>query len=162
LCAGLNCVRVLLNRRWPRSDRTISFGPMRQTTRVSANEECGNRPWQSNDAGAGQLRGSRSATRLGSDRGERMLKLLARLRNRRKAVEAARLLCTTSACGEPIFNAVVCAEEPDRYVVRVFLGIRDPGYDRSPPWRDCWLVAVERGTNAASRIYDDIYKPRIL
>ncbi len=93
-----------------------------------------------------------------------LYKLFPRARAKAKAREAARRMCQALLPGEPVMGASICADEPGRYVVRVFCGIRpaSPATYRLPPWRECWVVAVAKETYSAERITDDEqYRPMI-
>jgi hypothetical protein len=59
-------------------------------------------------------------------------------------------------------GASVCADEAERYVVRVFCGRRDLPPGPQPPWRECLVFAVARGTFAANPVENDMpYRPRL-
>jgi hypothetical protein len=90
--------------------------------------------------------------------------LFAPSRAREKARDVAVRACEKHLPGEPIRGAVICADEPDRYVIRVFYGNRDrsPETFRLPPWRGCLIVAVEKTTYVDEVIDDDKrYRPTI-
>ena len=57
----------------------------------------------------------------------------------------------------------LCAEETDRYVVRVFCGLRaEEPVRRMPPWRECIVFAVTKQTFVASVVVDDeANRPRL-
>jgi hypothetical protein len=57
----------------------------------------------------------------------------------------------------------ICANEIDRYVVRVFCGQHaDAMALREPGWRECLVVAVKKGSDVAQLITDDAeYRPTI-
>lgn len=95
-------------------------------------------------------------------------KLFPRLRARATAREAATRLCRNLLPdGEPIRGSVICADEPDRYVVRVFCGTREVSLDTYmlPPWRECLIFAVAKDTYSAALLTDDDdeekYRPAI-
>jgi hypothetical protein len=58
---------------------------------------------------------------------------------------------------------VICADEPERYVVRVFVGRRDDTIAaKLPPWRDCLVFAVPKDRGPPSLLVDDArYRPTI-
>lgn len=93
-----------------------------------------------------------------------LYKLFPRLCARALAREAATRLCRAALPGEPILGSVICADEPGRYVVRVFCGNRPASPDTymSPPWRECLIFAVTKDTYSAARLTDDEeYRPTI-
>jgi hypothetical protein len=93
-----------------------------------------------------------------------LYRLFPRLRARAIAREAARLACHDLLPGEAIMSASVCADEPSRYVVRVFCGERPASAEARmlPPWRECLIFAVTKNTYVAARVTDDEkYRPTI-
>ena len=91
-------------------------------------------------------------------------KLFPRTHARAMAKEAASRACHTLLPGEPILGATICADEPGRYVVRVFCGNRpaSPEVYRLPPWRECLIFAVMKDTYSAEQIRaDEKYRPMI-
>lgn len=72
---------------------------------------------------------------------------------RRMARESCRALLPE----EPILGASVCADEPGRYVVRVFCGNRPVSVEtyRLPPWRECLIFAVAKDTHAVQQLTDN-------
>jgi hypothetical protein len=75
---------------------------------------------------------------------------------RRRARAAAEALARDCRPHEPILGAVICAEEDERYVVRVFVGKRDnPHSERLPPWRECLVFAVPKNSGSPSLLVDD-------
>jgi hypothetical protein len=86
------------------------------------------------------------------------------LRAKNMAREAALRACKKHVPEEPIFSAVICADETDRYVVSVFYGKRpwSSTHHMAPPWLDCLIVAVRKDTYADEIIVDnERYYPRI-
>jgi hypothetical protein len=91
-----------------------------------------------------------------------LYRLFPRLRARKKAGEVAVLACKKRFPDELIRGAVTCADEPGRYVVRVFYGNRPIAPVMQPPWRGCLIVAVRKDTYADEVIVDDEqYRPAI-
>ena len=87
---------------------------------------------------------------------------LAARRARRAARDTAEAACRALRPGEWIMGTWLCAEEADRYVVRVFCGRRGDTEVRMPPWRECVVFAVAKATFAANVIEDDEpYEPRL-
>jgi hypothetical protein len=61
---------------------------------------------------------------------------------------------------DPVMGAAVCADEPTRYVVRVFCGVRDdPVVRMLPPWKHCFIFSVSKNDNAVQKIDDGRYRP---
>jgi hypothetical protein len=91
--------------------------------------------------------------------------LFPQLRSRKMAREVAIWACKKLFPDEPVFGAGICADEPDRYVVRVCYGNRsmsDMATFRLPPWRECLIVAVQKDTYVDEVIVDDgKYRPMI-
>jgi hypothetical protein len=93
-----------------------------------------------------------------------LYKLFPRLRARAAAREAATRLCRTVLPDEPILGSAICADEPGRYVVRVFCGHRPASAETYllPPWRVCLVFAVAKDTYSAAQLADDEkYRPTI-
>ena len=87
-----------------------------------------------------------------------MLALFAGVRARRQAER----LCGRLYADDPVQSSWVYANEPTRFVVRVFCGHRDPPPSLFPrlPWRRCVIVAVDKATEATEEIVDDKrYRP---
>ena len=64
---------------------------------------------------------------------------------------------------EPIYASVVCADEPSRFVIRVFCGERPTSEEKLPPWSSCVVIAVDKLTFVAERVVDDEpYRPIIM
>ena len=82
-----------------------------------------------------------------------MLILFQGVRARRLAEQ----LCRELYPGEPLQGSWICANEPTRFVVRVFCGheVRTTPYFMLPPWKICVIVAVHKTTLAAEQIIDD-------
>ena len=74
---------------------------------------------------------------------------------RRNAKREAVRLCRRLNSDDPVLGSVVCADETDRYIVRVFFGLRPASNLLFPPWRDCLIVAVDKESLAAERVVDD-------
>jgi hypothetical protein len=89
--------------------------------------------------------------------------LVPQLRARKKAREVAIGACRKLLPDEPVCGAGICADEPDRYVVRVFYGNRyvSPTTSRLPPWRGYLIVAVRKDTYVDEVINDERYCPTI-
>jgi hypothetical protein len=89
--------------------------------------------------------------------------LVAGFGARRRAREVASHLCRQLLPGEPVLGTWICANESDRYVVRVFCGQQaDATASREPGWRECLIVAVKKGSDVAQLITDDAeYRPTI-
>lgn len=85
---------------------------------------------------------------------------LGNIRRGAEARRAAERLCAALFPGEPRHGSWVCADEPERFVVRVFCGDRAGSPARLPPWRECVVVAVDKATLTAERVADDgPYRP---
>jgi hypothetical protein len=69
----------------------------------------------------------------------------------------ARQSCRALLPQEPILGTSVCADEPDRYVVRGFCGNRTTSTEnyRLPPWRECLIFAVTKDTYDVERLIDN-------
>ena len=77
-----------------------------------------------------------------------------------KARRVAEQFCQQSHPDEPLHGSWICANEPTRFVVRVFVGQREFTGTMLPPWRVCLIVAVDKTTLAAEIITDDaLYRP---
>ena len=87
-----------------------------------------------------------------------MLTLFQGIRARRLAEQ----LCRKLHPSEPAQGSVVCADEPTRFVVRVFCG-RPTTPDLlwpKPKWGVCVIVAVDKYTQEAEQVVDDTpYRP---
>ena len=84
-----------------------------------------------------------------------LYQLPLRIRARAKARNVAIDACHGAFPDELIHGAWVCADEPDRYVVRVFCGGRQfvIGEARMlPPWQTCLIFAVTKNTYAVQRL----------
>lgn len=78
--------------------------------------------------------------------------------------EAASQACHSLFPDEQIRRTSICADEPSRYVVRVFCGDRptSPELLKLPPWRECLIFAVMKNSYAAERVTDDEkYRPTL-
>lgn len=81
-----------------------------------------------------------------------------------RACRQAECLCGRLYAGDPVRSSSVCADEPTRFVVRVFCGYRDPPRDLRPQitWARCIIVAVDKNTRIAEQIVDDKrYRPML-
>lgn len=61
----------------------------------------------------------------------------------------AEALCQQTNPAEPLLGSWICANEPGRFVVRVFYGQREWTSEVAtmmPPWRDCLIVAVDKAS----------------
>ncbi len=79
------------------------------------------------------------------------------MRARSQAQKVARELSCSLFPEESILGTAICADEPDRYIVRVFCGNRtfsDEMY-RLPPWKECLIFAVTKNTYAVEQITDN-------
>jgi hypothetical protein len=55
---------------------------------------------------------------------------------------------------------VICADESERYVVRVFVGLRGQNQRMLPPWRECLIFGVRKdGDPSAVLVEDARYQP---
>jgi hypothetical protein len=88
---------------------------------------------------------------------------VAGFRARRRACKVAGDLCRDLRPGEPILGTTICANESDRYVIRVFCGQRaEEEPSMHPGWRECLIVSVKKGSDQAELITDDAgYRPVI-
>lgn len=83
---------------------------------------------------------------------------LNRRRARRAASEACRLLFPS----EPVVGAHICADEPTRYVVRVFFGKNTQVRTMRPAWKGWLIFAVLKDSLIAEQIKDDgKYRPAV-
>jgi hypothetical protein len=81
---------------------------------------------------------------------------------RRRPRTAAELACRALRPGERLHGSWVCADEAGRYVVRLFCGERRELAVKLPPWRECLVFFVKKGTQVAELIVDDgPYRPVI-
>lgn len=77
-----------------------------------------------------------------------------------RARRIAEALCKATYPDEPVHGSWIGANEPARFVVRVFYGQRPLTYEKLPPWRGCLIVAVDKTTLAAAPIEnDEPYRP---
>lgn len=92
-----------------------------------------------------------------------LYKLFPGMKAKAIAKELAAQSCRILRPDEPIFGTVVCADEPDRYVVRVFCGNRrfEPEYLRMPSWRECLIFAVMKNNFSVEQIENGEYQPVI-
>jgi hypothetical protein len=88
-------------------------------------------------------------------------KLFKKYRLRKRAREESMELCRSLYPDEPIFGAVVCADETDRLVVRVFTGERAYDGTKTVPWKECRLFAVAKDDCCVDMITDQKYFPRL-
>ncbi|MBC7795268.1 MAG: hypothetical protein H7Z37_00180 [Pyrinomonadaceae bacterium] len=87
------------------------------------------------------------------------------LLSRGDATKAAKEFCRSYVCDEPILGTIICANEPERYVVRVFCGYRKVSVENYllPPWENCLIFAVAKDSYCVEQITDDEkYRPTIL
>jgi hypothetical protein len=81
---------------------------------------------------------------------------VAGFRARRRACKVAGDLCRDLRPGEPVLGTSICANESDRYVVRVFCGQRTEEEPRTGPGlRECLIVSVKKGSDLAELITED-------
>ena len=79
-----------------------------------------------------------------------------------RARRLAEQFCGTLHQEESIHGSWVCANEPARFVVRVFYGHRTlvPDLLPAPAWGRCIIVAVDKMTWATEQIIEDKqYRP---
>lgn len=88
--------------------------------------------------------------------------LFRNYRNRNVAKKESIQLCQLLHPDEMIFGVVVCADEPDRFVVRVFCGQQTEHEFKTVPWKNCFLFAVSKNDNSVVSIRDEKYMPRLL
>ncbi len=85
-------------------------------------------------------------------------RFLANIPAQKRARAAAAEACRIARPTEAILGSVVCADEEERHVVRVFIGRRERGKDsfepRLPPWRQCLIFAVPKRGGAAVELDD--------
>lgn len=89
-------------------------------------------------------------------------KLFKSWHDRKIARKESTKLCQSLHPDEKIFSAVVCADESDRFVVRVFCGQRMENEFKTVPWKGCYLFAVSKNDNGVISISDEKYMPRLL
>jgi hypothetical protein len=89
---------------------------------------------------------------------------IAGFRARKRAHKVAGALCQQLRPDDPILATVICANEADRYIVRVFCGHRtEARIDRHPGWRECLIISVKKGSDVVELITDDAkYRPTIM
>ena len=89
--------------------------------------------------------------------------LFPSMQDKAMAQELAAQSCQALRPDDSILGAIVCADEPDRYVVRVFCGERrfEPEYPRLPPWRECLIFAVTKDKFSVEPIMSREYQPTI-
>ena len=64
---------------------------------------------------------------------------------RRRAEADAVSACEALRADTPIMGATLVAEEPERFVVRVFVGVRDDAPPKMlPPWAECLVFAIRK------------------
>lgn len=64
---------------------------------------------------------------------------------RRRAEADAVSACETLRADTPIIGATLVAEEPERFVVRVFVGVRNDDPPQTlPPWTECLVFAIRK------------------
>ena len=90
-----------------------------------------------------------------------LYKLFPSLQAKATAKEFAVQSCQILRPDEPIFGVVVCADEPERLVVRVFCGERrfETEYFLMPPWRECLIFAVTKDKFSVEQITSGEYQP---
>ena len=83
--------------------------------------------------------------------------------NKLRARRIAETLCQSLYAGEVFQGSYLIADEPTRYVVRVFIGQREweSVPETLPPWRVCVIVGVDKTTFVAAQIVDgeEAYRP---
>jgi len=82
---------------------------------------------------------------------KQLAKFRASRRARKRALVLAEDLGRRLRPTEPIWNVALRADEDTRYVVLVFCGnaYKDPVVCLRPPWRECLIVAVAKGSEIA-------------
>jgi hypothetical protein len=90
-----------------------------------------------------------------------VIKFFQEFRDRFVAQRVAREACARLMPNEPILGTALCANEPDRYVVRVFCGKRDPYVERLPPWTDCKVFVVPNNGGPIQQVDDAKYCPTL-
>ena len=90
-----------------------------------------------------------------------MLHFLAKLRDRKRACALAEKACLVTRPQEPIYASQIYADRPDRFIVRVFCGRRSASVYLMPPWKECLVFAVVKGSNAVEELTDERYHPRL-
>ena len=71
-------------------------------------------------------------------------------------------LCRNLYPNEPIFGCHMCADEPQRWVVRIYYGKRERSEYLGPPWHDCLIVGIDKSSSAIELIEDVTpYLPKI-
>jgi hypothetical protein len=87
--------------------------------------------------------------------------LFSRFFLRRRARAQAEAACRRLRPGAPIVGTWLCAEEPERFVVRVFCGTRAESL-RAPQWNECLVFAVTPDAARAELLVDDVaYRPTV-
>ena len=88
---------------------------------------------------------------------------VAGFRALRRAHKVAGELCQQLRPDDPVLATVICANESDRYIVRVFCGHRtEAQIDRHPGWRECLIISVKKGSDVVELVADDAkYRPTI-
>lgn len=77
-----------------------------------------------------------------------------------RARRAAEALCKQVHPDELIQGSWICASETNRFIVRVFYGQREQTATMLPPWRECFIVAVNKTTLYAAPVGDETpYRP---
>jgi hypothetical protein len=89
-------------------------------------------------------------------------RVLARRRARKGACAAAEAGARTLRPKDPILSSVILAEENGRYVVRVFVGLRDETDPvLGPGWRECLVFAVPNEGGEVTLVDDERYRARL-
>ena len=91
----------------------------------------------------------------------KVIKLIREFRGRFTAQRLAREECQRLLPNEPVMGSALCANEPTRYVVRVFCGERAPNVERLPSWKECRVFAVPKGSGPIRQVDDEKYRPTI-
>lgn len=77
-----------------------------------------------------------------------------------RARRLAEAWCKQRNPDEIIHGTWICANEPTRFVVRVFCGQRERTGEKLPPWQNCSVIAVDKRTLIAAPVADDApYRP---
>ena len=86
----------------------------------------------------------------------------ASARSCRRLYPAVEAVCRSLHSREPIYGLTLCAEEAERWVVRVYYGNREMSEYMGPPWRDWFAVGIDKLSGSTEVIADaDKYRPII-
>ncbi|MCL2310276.1 MAG: hypothetical protein FWC42_08415 [Proteobacteria bacterium] len=87
--------------------------------------------------------------------GGQLSDFFAHRRAQKHARSLAEELCRRLRPNEPILGTALCADEDERYIVRVFCGKRtEEPASTLPPWRECLIVAVTKDNMVAELTKD--------